>query len=243
MNRWVVITLALMAAVVVGRHLHRFGPPGSGDDPAPALVRDPLGVQVAHAEPLPAVESGAREAVQEGGALGVPVDPGESQAGASEPDVAPTDATAETRRQRVPLNPEPPLPARDRPRPARTQGPLTNLDPHQMLFEPGEKPSEPAVRKRRAPPERRREVAAPSGPLTDVDPRQMLFEPGEPAPRNVPPRERPSIESVPDAPEAVPDAASEAAPDAAIEPSTDAQTKARIMKRLLRVLELAGEKP
>jgi hypothetical protein len=235
MNRWVVITLALMASVVVGRHLHRFGPPGSGGDTAPAVVRDPLGVQVAHAEPLPAVESGAQEVVQDGGALGVPADVRETEAGASEPDAAPPDAAAETRRQRVPLNPEPPLPAPDRPRPSPPQGPLTSLDPHQMLFEPGEKPAAPAVRKRRA-------AAAPSGPLTDVDPRQMLFEPGERAPKDLP-SERRRAEPAMDAPAAAPDAASEVPSDASIEPSTDAQTKARIMKRLLRVMELAGEKP
>ena len=54
MNRWVGITLALMAAVVVGRHMVRFGGTPGASETAPAVL-DPLGVQVAHADPLPPV--------------------------------------------------------------------------------------------------------------------------------------------------------------------------------------------
>ena len=238
MNRWVVITLALMATVVVGRHLHRFGYFGAEQAGAPAVL-DPLGVQVAQAEPLPPVESGTQETVLDGGALGVPGLAADAEDPAPEPDRAEvsSEPVPESRRQRVPLNPEPPLPERDRAR-ASAKGPLTQLDPHQMLFEPGEKPpkSKPAVRKTRVQPARR-DPAATKGPLTDVDPRQMLFEPGEPASRVESPV--PAAEEPPAPPTPIPDAA----PDASLEPGTDGQTKARIMKRLLRVMELAGEKP
>ncbi len=236
MNRWVVIVLALMAAVVVGRHIHRFGGSVDGEPMASPVVLDPL-IREAHAEPLPPIGAGAQDPVPDGGALGVPPVVSEEEAPAAEPE--PAEAPP---RQRVPLNPEPPLPEQDRVRKSPAQGPLTSLDPHQMLFEPGEKPSkQPLVRKRRVPPPRR-DAAPTRGPLGDVDPRQMLFEPGERAPKAAPqdtPREEPAP---PPAEPATSDAAPEAVPDA-LEPNADAQAKARIMKRLLRVMELAGEKP
>lgn len=245
MNRWVVITLLLMAAVVVGRHIHRFGGSVDGEQTASPVVIDPL-IREAHAEPLPPIDAGAQETIPDGGPLGVPPVVSDEQAAAPEPE--PLEARGEEvaeapQRQRVPLNPEPPLPEQDRVRKSPSQGPLTSLDPHQMLFEPGEKPSkQPLVRKRRVPPARR--DAAPSrGPIGDVDPRQMLFEPGERAPRAAPP-ETPREDPAPQPPEpaATSDAAPEPVPDT-IEPSADVEAKARIMKRLLRVMELAGEKP
>jgi hypothetical protein len=245
-NRWVAVLLGLLTCVVVGRHLQRLGwIPWAEDAAAQAPALDPLGVRVAHAEPLPEVESGpiqpdpdpagpdVQDGVAEGGALGVP-----GVAAEADPDVAagPRDSATETPRPRVPLNPEPPLPEKDRPRSApQPQGPLTAVDPHQMLFEPGEKPSKAA--RRSAPRE-----APTRGPVTDVDPRQMLFEPGERPPkgwvRKTPVETREPEAPAPDA--AVPD---DATTEPATEPSSDAQTKARIMKRLLRVMELAGEKP
>ena len=245
MNRWFVVALLLMAAVVAGRHVQRLTSTPGGDETALPAMQDPLGVQVAHADPLPPVESGGQpEASGDGGALGVPDRVAENDVPA-EPE--PVESTSEerssadleeTRRLRVPLNPEPPLPEKDRPRAApRTQGPLTNLDPHQMLFEPGDEPARPAVRKRV-----RRDPTETQGPLTKIDPRQMLFEPGERPPRDA--QREPAATEEPGPPVSAPaDAASEPAPDATSEPRTDAQAKARIMKRLLRVMELAGEKP
>lgn len=259
MNRWVVIVLGLMAAVVVGRHIHRFGGT-SGDEVARPSLLDPLGVQVAHADLLPPLDTEVpapesqdqvsddpmfQDQVGDGGVLegpGAAILVASNDVTEVAPEAVPSDeAPASPRRQRVPLNPEPPLPAQDRVRTARTTGPLTKLDPHQMLFEPGEKAeAKSAVRKTRVQPAQR--VAAPTtqGPLTAVDPRQMLFEPGEPAPRTEP-TSAPAAEPAPEAP--APEVALEPAPEESSEPTTDAQNKARIMKRLLRVMELAGEKP
>jgi hypothetical protein len=244
MNRWVVIALALMATVVVGRHIQRLGTSSSPDEAQHPADIGSLGVQVAHAEPLPPVESGGAsrddgapvesgEPVLEGGALGVPEVVPQSETLAAEPEPQ--------ARQRVPLNPEPALSERDRPRStSRTQGPLTSVDPHRMLFDPGEKPSRRAPQ-REASAAARRAPAPTQGPVSDVDPHQMLFEPGERPPqgwvRKTP--VEPLVPKVQGPEESAPDTAAEPP----LEPGADAQTKARIMKRLLRVMELAGEKP
>jgi hypothetical protein len=266
MNRWVGITLALMAAVVVGRHMYRLSAAPEGGERATAGVLDPLGVQVAHADPLPPVESGARDAEphgdgnphgdanRDGGAVGVPEVLAQNEAS---PVVAQSDEPiAEPAPLRVPLNPEPPLPEKERRRKAApaAQGPLTKLDPHQMLFEPGEKDSTPAARRSARSPVRR-EVAPTQGPVTAIDPRQMLFEPGEKPPKGwvrktpvvvdepAPEAMTPEEEEAPVSDSTAPDPASESVSEPAPDPSASAATKTQIMKRLLRVMELAGEKP
>jgi hypothetical protein len=237
MNRWVVIVLTFMAAVVVGRHVQRFGA-SSGPDASQSPTEIPSLIQEANAEPLPPVESGtsspeSSEPIPEGGAVGVPEV-------LSQSDTA-TVAEAEPQRQRVPLNPEPPLPEKDRRRStARAQGPLTSIDPHQMLFEPGEKAARSAPR-RKAAEAVKRAPAPTNGPVSDVDPHQMLFEPGERPPQGWV-RKTPVEPLVPKVQIPEEENAPEAASEPQLEPAEDAEAKARIMKRLLRVMELAGEK-
>jgi hypothetical protein len=231
MNRWTVLALAVMAMIVAARHVERLGLlPGAEIASSGTTTLDPQGVQVAQAELLLPVASPPPDPSSDGGALAFPDAVAQVQAPGSGGEER-TEEPPATIRQQVPLNPEPPLPAEDRPRkPSPPQGPQTELDPHQLLFEPGETRAKSAPRT--PAPEPPRKVAERDGPLTEVDPRQMLFEPGEPTARA--PRREPTPEVSARPPQAEPEPLADS--------SNDAETKARIMKRLLRVMELAGEK-
>jgi hypothetical protein len=238
-NRWVVIAATAMVVIVVSKQVERLGATPSAADPLPAVV-DPSPVQVAQATLPPVAAGGESSADPEGGALGFPESPR-----SEEPMIAQAPLEDPPPRSlRTPLNAEEPLPTDTRRRPraaAPDLGPRTKLDPHQLLFEPGEPP--PVQESKPAP---RRETLPSSGPLTNLDRRQMLFEPGEPAPRlsahESTPAPEPRVATAPPSP--VAPATSPAEPELpVVESGIDPRAKARIMERLMRVMELAGEKP